>query len=164
MIRANIHSPDSDLDLTFTRIVDVPAHLIWRAWTEPELIKKWFTPAPWKTVDCEIDLRPGGIFRTMMRSPEGQDFPNLGCFLDVIENEWLVWTAALGPGFRPAPENKMGFPFTAVIALAPHGAGTKYSATVFHADKEGRDRHAAMGFAEGWGKALDQLVALMKNV
>jgi uncharacterized protein YndB with AHSA1/START domain len=56
------------------------------------ITQQWFTPAPWKTVDCEIDLRPGGLFRTVMRSPEGQEFPNVGCYLEIVENEKLIWT------------------------------------------------------------------------
>ena len=102
MTRSNIHLPDARLDLVLERIVDVPTELVWIAWTTPEHIKRWFTPAPWTTVDCEIDLRPGGIFRTVMRSPEGQEFPNVGCYLEVIENKKLVWTNALGPGYRPS--------------------------------------------------------------
>lgn len=90
-----IHQPDPQLDLVFERIADVPNELIWTAWTTPENLKQWFTPKPWKTVDCEIDLRPGVIFRTVMLSPEGQEFPNLGCYLEVIPNEKLVWTNAL---------------------------------------------------------------------
>lgn len=54
------YQPDARFDLSFTRVVDVPRPLIWRAWTEPELLKPWFCPLPWKTIDCEIDLRPGG--------------------------------------------------------------------------------------------------------
>jgi transposase len=65
------------------------------ALTTPEHLKKWFTPAPWTTVDCEIDLRPGGIFRTMMRLPEGQEITNVGCYLEVIKNEKLIWTPAV---------------------------------------------------------------------
>ena len=58
------HQLDSQLDLVFERIVDVSPELVWAAWTTPEHLKHWFTPAPWKTIDCEIDLRPGGLFRT----------------------------------------------------------------------------------------------------
>jgi uncharacterized protein YndB with AHSA1/START domain len=50
------------LDLTFERIVDVPPQLVWRAWTEPEFMTQWFCPLPWKTIDAEVDVRPGGIF------------------------------------------------------------------------------------------------------
>ncbi len=65
------YQPNSKLDLCFTRVVQVPRAMVWRAWTEPELLKPWFCPLPWKTIDCEIDLRPGGMFRTTMQSPEG---------------------------------------------------------------------------------------------
>jgi uncharacterized protein YndB with AHSA1/START domain len=79
-----IHQPDPKLDLILERIVDVPSERVWRAWTQPESVKKWFTPAPWTTVDCEIDLRPGGLFRTTMRSPDGQEFPNVGCYTPTL--------------------------------------------------------------------------------
>src|SRR6185437_9938495 len=115
---------NSKLDLVLERVVDVPRDLVCAAWTKPEHIKKWFTPAPWTTVDCEIDLRPGGLFRTVMRSPEGQDFPNTGCYLEVIENRKLVWTDALEPGYRPvAPPTGSrpgpAFHFTAILTFEP---------------------------------------------
>jgi uncharacterized protein YndB with AHSA1/START domain len=151
---------DSRLDLLLERVVDVPPDLVWAAWTVPKHVKKWFTPAPWTTVDCEIDLRPGGVFRTLMRSPEGQEFPNVGCYLEIIENVRLVWTDALTPGYRPS---KKPF-FTAVISLEPHGKGTRYTALAMHGDDESRKKHEEMGFHQGWGKALDQLVAHMKTI
>ena len=75
------YQPNANLDLSFTRIINVPRAQVWRAWTEPALLKPWFCPLPWKTIDCEIDLRPGGLFRTTMQSPEGAEFPNAGCYL-----------------------------------------------------------------------------------
>jgi uncharacterized protein YndB with AHSA1/START domain len=162
-----IHQPDPTLDLVFDRTIDIPRELVWTAWTTPEHLKHWFTPAPWQTVDCEIDLRPGGIFRTVMRSPEGQDFPNLGCYLEIIPNEKLIWTNALQPGFRPAKlepnENNNAFAFTAILSLIPDGKRTKYTATVIHSDEESCQRHNDMGFHSGWGTALDQLVAHMEK-
>ena len=164
-----IHQPDPKLDLVLERIVDVPPELVWAAWTTPEHLKHWFTPAPWKTVDCEIDLRPGGIFRTVMRSPEGQDFPNAGCYLEVVENERLAWTNALAPGYRPAGPSTAdaadcgAIVFTAVISLEPHARGTKYTALAMHGEEEGRKRHEEMGFHDGWGTVLDQLVVYMKK-
>ena len=165
MTRSNFHQPDPKLDLVLERVVDVPRELVWIAWTTPEHVKQWFTPAPWTTVDCEIDLRPGGIFRTVMRSPEGQEFPNVGCYLEVIKNEKLVWTNVLAPGYRPSNRSSEAgecgeILFTAIITLEPHGNGTKYTALVLHKDEEGRKKHDEMGFQAGWGKALDQLVAL----
>jgi len=164
MTRTITHTPDPKLDLVLERVVDVPPKLVWAAWTRPEYVKKWFTPAPWQTVDCEIDLRPGGIFRTVMRSPEGQEFPNSGCILEAIENEKLVWTAALGPGYRPQNVSADVPLFTAVILLEPRGAGTKYTALVIHGNEDAAKKHAVMGFHDGWGKALDQLVALAKTM
>ncbi len=157
------------LDLSFTRVVDVPRPSVWRAWTEPELLMPWFCPLPWKTVDCEIDLRPGGIFRTTMMSPEGTEYPNVGCYLEVLPNAKLVWTNALLPGFRPnavaqtSGSNDVNFLFTAKVELADHPQGTRYTATVIHADEAGCQKHADMGFEGGWSTALDQLVAMVKK-
>lgn len=158
---------DPTLDLAFERIVDIPPSLVWAAWTTPEHLLKWFTPAPWQTIECELDLRPGGMFRTVMQSPEGEKFPNSGCYLEIVPNKKLVWTNALEPGYRPsmprAGETCESFLFTAVITLEAHGDGCKYSACVIHGNPEDCKKHEDMGFQEGWGKALDQLVAHMKT-
>lgn len=154
------------LDLFFTREIDISPADVWQAWTEPALLVKWFTPAPWQTVDCKIDLRPGGEFSTVMRSPEGQEFPGTGCYLEIVPIQKLVWTNALLPGYRPAPvvEGSHGaFEFTAIITLEMIPKGTRYSARVLHADEAGKQQHEAMGFHEGWGTALDQLVAMVKG-
>ena len=163
------YQPNSKLDLSFTRVVKVPRVLVWRAWTEPELLKHWFCPLPWKTTACEINLRPGGMFRTTMQSPEGVEFPNVGCYLDILPLERLVWTNALLPGYRPSKlsatcgTDDAEFMFTAMIELADVDKGTRYTATVIHADEAGCEKHAAMGFEGGWGTALDQLVAMIQR-
>jgi uncharacterized protein YndB with AHSA1/START domain len=163
MNQSNNYPLDPKLDLVLERVVDVPRELVWKAWTQPEHIKKWFTPVPWKTVDCEIDLRPGGIFRTVMQSPEGQEFPNIGCYLEIVENEKLVWTNAMLPGFRPVGPNSNDFLMTAIITLEPHGNGTKYTAKALHSNEADSQKHEAMGFYDGWGTVLDQLVVLVKT-
>jgi uncharacterized protein YndB with AHSA1/START domain len=150
---------DPELDLVLERLIDVPPHLVWRAWTEAEQLKQWFTPAPWKTADAELDVRPGGRFRTVMESPEGEQFPNDGCYLEVVEHERLVFTDALLPGYRPSGE---AF-FTCVLTLKPEGAGTRYRAVAMHGDPEKAQQHREMGFLDGWGTALDQLVAFIKS-
>ena len=159
---------DPRLDLVLDRVVDVPPALVWSAWTDPEKLKKWFTPHPWQTVECEIDLRPGGIFRTVMRSPEGEDQPPMvGCYLEVVPNERLVWTSVLAPGFRPVNAGDdagcHNLAFTAAIHLFPHGTGTRYVAVAMHPDTQSQQRHEEMGFHDGWGTVLDQLVALVKQ-
>jgi uncharacterized protein YndB with AHSA1/START domain len=157
-VTTSIIKPDPKLDLVLERVVDVPRELVWRAWTTPEHLLPWFCPKPWTTIDCEIDLRPGGIFRSVMRSPEGQEFPNVGCYLEVVPNERLVWTDALLPGYRPSENPFM----TAVLTLEPSGKGTRYVATAIHRDEAGRKKHEEMGFQEGWGTVIDQLVEYVK--
>lgn len=160
MIKATYFDIDPTLDLVLEREIDVPQELVWKAWTRPEHVKKWFAPAPWTVSECEIDLQPGGIFYTVMRSPEGQAFPSAGCFLEIVPNEKLVFTDALAPGYRPS-----GQPFfTAIVTLEPTAKGTKYTAVAKHKDQAGRQQHEDMGFLEGWGLCLDQLVEVAKTL
>jgi uncharacterized protein YndB with AHSA1/START domain len=97
-----------------------------------------------------------------MQSPEGQQFPNMGRYLETIKNERIIWTNAMLPSFRPAPvtapcgDEAVEFMFTAFIEMMTHGeAQTRYRATVVHADEAGCKAHAAMGFEGGWGAALN---------
>ncbi|HEY0666112.1 MAG TPA: SRPBCC family protein [Gallionella sp.] len=166
----NIQSLDPKLDLSFERVIDVPRELVWKTWTTPEHLKPWFCPLPWRTIDCRIDLRPGGEFSTVLLSPEGREYPGHGCYLEVVENEKLTWTNALTPGFRPAPgvsapnEEMDAFYFTASIQLATQGTGTLYIATAMHGDEASCAKHSRLGFHEGWGIALDQMVAYIKQM
>lgn len=144
-------------DLVLDRFVEVPPALVWKCWTEPEHLMPWFCPVPWHTTACTIDLRPGGGFTTKMEGPNGESHEGNGCFLEVVPHRRLTWTSALGPDFRPNPEH--GLTFTAVITLEPKGTGTRYLVHALHRDAEGAKTHADMGFVEGWGKALEQLVA-----
>ncbi len=91
---------------------------------------------------------------------------NSGTYLAIEPQRRLVWTNALGPGFRPNPkpdELSLGFFFVVELTLSelPNG-GTSYTAVVMHQDAAGREAHAAMGFEQGWGIALEQLVELQK--
>jgi uncharacterized protein YndB with AHSA1/START domain len=81
-----------------------------------------------------------------MRSPAGEDFPNVGCYLEVVPNERLVWTSALAPGYRPLVPQADGLPFTAVISLEPTPTGTRYRALAIHPDADTCRRHDEMGF------------------
>ena len=151
---------DPRLDLVLERTIDVPIDKVWAAWTKAEHIRNWFVPAPWTISECEIDLRPGGIFHTVMRSPDGDEFPNTGCILEVVTHRRLVWTDALLPGYRPANEPF----FTAMLSLQELGDGTAYSARAIHRDPAARERHKEMGFFEGWGTCLDQLVTYSRTM
>lgn len=152
--------PNPELDLVLERTVPLTLHECWDAWTLPEHLVHWFCPKPWQTIACEIDLRPGGVFETVMRGPDGQEHGSLGCFLEVVHLHRLVWTDALGPGFRPT-----GKPFmTGTITFDKADAGVHYRAVAQHADAATRRQHEAMGFQQGWGMALDQLVAHMQSL
>ncbi len=157
----DFHTIDPDLDLVLERVVDVRPELLWKAWTVPEHLKQWFTPRPWETVDCEIDLKPGGVFSTTMRSPDGEVMPpDPGCYLEVVENRKVSFTDALGPGFRPKSKPFM----TVAVMFEPEGNGTRYRAIAMHANEESRKEHEDMGFLDGWGTALDQLVEFAKSL
>ena len=164
-IRTGLHmtfTPNPELDLVLERTVPVSPQKVWAAWTEPELLLQWFTPAPFKTVKVEQDLRPGGANCITMESPEGHQFPNAGCYLVVEPNRLLVFTSVMGADFRPLVAGPGDLPFTGRIEIAPApGGGTLYRAIAMHADADAARRHSEMGFHAGWGAALDQLVALM---
>lgn len=159
MTLPSIIKPDPKLDLVLERDIDVPPELVWTAWTTPKHIRHWFVPKPWTCADVEIDLQPGGMFRSVMRSPEGQEFNNLGCYLEIVPNKRLVFTDTLLPGFRPAPEPF----FTAVLSMEPKGTGTRYVAIAIHRDEAGRDKHEKMGFHDGWGTVVTQMVEYIKT-
>lgn len=151
---------DPRLDLVMTRFTKLPRAILWRCWTEPEHLMPWFCPRPWKVIDCEIDLRPGGIFRFTMLSPEGKEFPNIGCYLEVVRHQRLVWTDALLPGFRPS-ENPF---FTGSLDFEDHPDGTKYVARALHKNDADRKKHEDMGFEQGWGTVFEQLVAYAQQL
>lgn len=149
------------LDLVVTKTLDITPDKVWKAWTTPERYGEWFCPKPWKVAQARLDLRPGGEFYTVIQSPEGDKFPGMGCVLEVVPNKKLVWTNALLPDFRPAGTE--GIVFTAEIHLEADGNKTKYTAIGRHGNEEGCKQHAEMGFVDGWGICVDQLVEMMKK-
>lgn len=157
------------LDLVLERILDAPVDLVWKAYTDPDHLKRWFAPRPYEISECELDLRPGGIFRIRMVGPDGFDtgHGNAGCVLEVVERSRLVWTSALGPGYRPAEmgEGCESFPMTAIISFADAGEGrTRYRAVALHRNETDRDLHDKMGFQDGWGTTAAQLEELAKTL
>jgi len=148
------------LDLTIGRIIDAPRALVWKAWTDPEHPKQWWAPAPLATPECELDPRPGGVFRTLMRAPDGAEYPTSGIFLELVENERIVFTDALEAGYRPA-QNPF---FTAIVTLEKHEGGTMYTARALHKNDADREKHEQMGFHEGWGICLEQLASLVMEL
>jgi uncharacterized protein YndB with AHSA1/START domain len=146
---------DPRLDLMVERVVHVSPERAWAAWTEPDHVRQWYAPAPGVISECEIDLRPGGVFRFSPRQPDGVENKITCCYLEVVPHRRLVWTDALLPGYRPAPT---GF-FTAVMTLEPQGNATLCRTVALHRNEADRNHHADMGFHDGWGTVLDQLGA-----
>ncbi len=147
-------------DLTIARFIAAPPEAVFRCWTDPSLIVKWFTPPPYETVSAEVDLRPGGASVIVMRSPEGQEFPNLGVYLEIVPNRRIVSTDAWVRAWEPAAKAFM----TLILSFEPEGEGTRYTAIARHWTAEDKASHEAMGFHEGWGVATDQLAALAATV
>jgi uncharacterized protein YndB with AHSA1/START domain len=154
--------PERDLELTLETSL-TPAQM-WRGYTDTEMLKQWFCPRPWKTTEADFDLRPGGRMFTVMQGPNGERHEGDGCFLALIPDRLLVWTSALGPGFRPQSGEQCGpFAFTAIIEfLSGENGGGIYRARCVHADQAGAKAHADMGFTEGWTAAFRQLEELFR--
>jgi len=149
-------------ELVLERIINAPREKVYRCWSEPELMKKWFAPKPWTTASVNSDVRSGGASMITMRSPEGQEFPNAGIYLEVVPNERLVFTDAFLAGWIP----KDGAPFmVAEIKLEDAGLGkTKYTATVRHWTADARTQHEQMGFHPGWGQCAAQLEEVAQSI
>ena len=151
------------LDLVFERFIDAPKHLVWEPMTTPEHLKEWYMPKAWGVVaNCELDVRPGGVFRIDIASAEGQEVPNLGCFLEVIPMERLSWTSMLFPGYRPAVFDDI--PITAIVTMETVGTGTRYVFTALHRDEADLENNKASGWQQGTEIALDQFVAHVKSM
>ena len=147
-------------ELTLSRLIQAPRIAVWRCWTEPELIKQWFTPRPWTTPVVETDLRAGGATYMLFRGPNGEEFPNRGVYLEVVPQQRLVFTDAYVEAWVPSAEPFM----TAIISFADEAGGTRYEARVRHWSEEAMKRHQSMGFHDGWGKAADQLAAAAQRL
>jgi uncharacterized protein YndB with AHSA1/START domain len=152
------HATDStdSRDLVITRVLRAPRAALWRAWTEPELLREWWCPKPWTTDVLAFDLRPGGAFHTLMKGPDGNSSDNPGSFLDIVPQSRIVFSSMLTAGWRPA---KPWLGFTAVITMDDEEAGSRYVARVMHQDDASREQHEKLGFFDGWNSVITQLDA-----
>ena len=148
---------DPKIDFVIERFIDAPKHLVWEALTKPEHLAQWYMPREWgRVAKCEMDVRPGGMFSIDIAVGDGREFPNLGCFVEVIPQERLVWTSMLFPGYRPAVFDDV--PITAIVTMTSEGSGTRYVFTALHRGENDYKANMESGWAEGTKIAVDQLV------
>ncbi len=150
----------ADRELTITRLIDAPREKLYRAWTDPTLLRQWFAPLPYTTPVAELDVRPGGSAFIVMRSPDGKDLPNHGVYLDVVPNQRLVSTDAYTNAWDPSEKPFM----TLILKFENEGGKTRYTARVRHWTAADREAHEKMGFHQGWGICADQLTALVARI
>jgi uncharacterized protein YndB with AHSA1/START domain len=151
----------ADHELVLTRLIDAPRAKLFRCWTEPNLLKQWFAPTPYTTPVAEVDVRVGGASNMVMRSPDGQEIPCPGTYLEVVPDRKLVFTDAYTGDWVP----KNGKPFmTAIITFDDEDGKTRYTARVRHWSADDKKTHEDMGFHPGWGQCADQLAALAKKI
>ncbi|HYC03142.1 MAG TPA: SRPBCC domain-containing protein [Azospirillaceae bacterium] len=140
-------------ELTVTRLIQAPPETVYRVFTTRTT--EFFTPPPWKTPVAELDLRPGGKFRTVMEGPAGERMDSTGVFLEVVPGAKLVFTDGFGPGWVP----QTAF-MVAILTFEAEAGGTRYTATVRHWTAEACKQHEEMGFHQGWSIVAGQLAAL----
>lgn len=149
------------VELVLQREIAAPREKLYRCWTEPELLKKWFAPLPYTTPEAVLDVRAGGSSYVVMSDPQGNDIPMRGVYLEVIPNEKLVFTDAYSTAWEPSEKPFM----TVVLTFEDLGGGrTRYTARARHWTEADREAHEKMGFHEGWGVCADQLAALAASL
>ncbi len=148
---------DPKLDIVIERTIDAPVRLVWEALTKPEHLKEWYMPKAFgRVARAEMDVRPGGIFSIDIATLDGQEFPNLGCYLEAVPMQRLVWTSMLFPGYRPAVFDDV--PITAIVTMESKGSGTRYVFTALHRDEADFRKNKESGWEQGTAMALDQFV------
>lgn len=150
---------NTELDLTLNRVIRAPRSAVWNAWTRPESLAEWWTPAPTRSRVDRLEVRPGGAFVTSLSEDGVQFVPHTdGVFLVVDDARRLVFTNAIDSSWHPATPEPVSM--TAEIEFTDHPEGTDYRVTVRHGNPNARARHEALGFFDGWGSVTDALAAL----
>jgi uncharacterized protein YndB with AHSA1/START domain len=148
-------SAAADRELTVSRVIDAPRPLVFKAWTDAAQVARWWGPKGFTTVEYEMDVRPGGAYRLVMRSPEGTDHRKRGTYREIVEPERIIFTFAWEePDGRLGPELLVTVTFDALDArtrLTLHQSGFD---TV-----ESRDSHTS-----GWTSCLERFGEYMTTV
>lgn len=145
-------------ELVLTRLIDAPRERVYEAWTRH--LPAWWGPHGMTTPVCEMDLRPGGSFHTVMRAEDGTEYSTHGVFLEVVPNERIVFTDAYVDAWTPSAKPFM----TAITTFADEDGKTRYTARALHWSEEDRKAHEAMGFEDGWGQSADRFEAVVAKL
>jgi len=153
-------------DLVITRFLDAPREKVWKAWTEPDEVKKWWGPAPFTSPSARIDLRVGGRYLLCMRSPEGKDYWSTGVYREIVPNERLVYTDSFADEKgRVVPATHYGlsgdFPLEmrVTVTFGEHGGKTKM--TLRHEGLPAGEMTRLTG--AGWNSSLDKLAESLRG-
>lgn len=146
---------NQDRVLTLERTFDAPKQLVWEAWTQAEHIAAWWGPTGMETEVEELDFRPGGRWKYLMKAPNGSAFPTEGVFTEIIEYEKIVCTGEFGMVTNGVILD---------IRFAAIGAQTKMTFAVIHPTAEYRKQQEDMGFEKGWGSTFARLAAHLTAV
>lgn len=152
----------SQNELSVSRLINAPRSAVWQAWANPKNFEQWWIPAPIVCRVVKMDLKPGGGFETLM-SENGREFkPHVeGCFLDIVPQKRIIFTTALKENWEPA---EPWLTLTSIITMDDEGSATRYIARALHKNPEDSKKHAELGFAQGWGTAIDQLVNVAEKL
>jgi uncharacterized protein YndB with AHSA1/START domain len=147
----------SDREIHITRVFDAPPALVFRAWTTPELVRRWWGFESSPVVVCDIDLRAGGGWRYVTREPDGTELGWHGTYLEIDPPHRLVTTEVF-EGYPDAEARN-------TLRLVPQDDGTTLlSVTVLHTTKEHRDGHVASGMEGGMQHSLDRIEDLLPEL
>jgi uncharacterized protein YndB with AHSA1/START domain len=143
-------------EVTLTRVLDAPRNLVWRTWTEPEQLAKWWGPHQFSNPVCEINARPGGRWLIHMKAPDGTVYPMTGTFTEVTKPERLVFKA-----FAEALDGTKYLESVTEVIFEEQGARTKLTVKA-----KARGLHPAApqmlaGMDAGWSQSLERLAALV---
>lgn len=161
-------------EFVISRRIDAPREVVWRACTEPALMEQWWGPQFFTIPVCYMNVRPGGIYRIVMRAPDGIDYPMKGAYREVAEPERLVFTMDLSDHpkewFDTFRSNQSGEVVDAVgeIFATAHfeeqGGATRLTVQMLFQSAAVRDAMLKMGMSEGWSQSLARLVALLAKM
>ncbi len=146
--------------IVLERILDAPRELVFKAWTDPELVAQWWRPKYFTNPVCELDVRPGGAILIHMRGPDGAVFPMKGEFLEIVPPQHLVMT---NRAFEGEDGNFLLEQIT-TVTFAEYEGKTKLTVHAAITKAAPEAAGALAGMEEGWNQSLDNLSDLLANV